>query len=76
MVPSDQNVAMDNFKMTGVLTERECEIAALLLRGRTYKMVANELYLSENTVKTHIKNIYSKLNIRSKAELVSLLIQK
>lgn len=37
------------------LTEREREIVELLLRGRTYKMIAGELFLSENTVKTHIK---------------------
>lgn len=51
------------------LTEREKQIAALLLKGRTCKLIAAELYLSENTVKTHIKNIYSKLGVKSKSEL-------
>jgi len=55
------------------LTERESEIVGLLLRGRTYKMIASELFVSENTVKTHIKNIYSKLNIQSKAQLINLI---
>ena len=76
MAPIKQEEAIDNFTMTGLLTEREKEISALLLKGRTYRMIANELYLSENTVKTHIKNIYSKLNVQSKAELVNLLMQK
>lgn len=58
------------------LTGREIEIALLLLKGRTYKMIAGELFLSENTVKTHIKNIYSKLNVNSKTELVKLLMEK
>lgn len=58
------------------LTERENQIANLLLTGRTYKMIAEELYLSENTVKTHIKNIYSKLNIQSKAELIKITTDK
>lgn len=58
------------------LTEREQEVAMLLSRGRTYKMIAEELFLSENTVKTHIKNIYSKLGIQRKADLVRLLNQK
>lgn len=62
--------------MMGQLTKRESEITALLLKGRTYKMIASELYLSENTVKTHIKNIYSKLNIQSKMELVNLLMKQ
>lgn len=55
------------------LTERENEIVALLLKGRTYKMIADEMYLSENTIKTHIKNIYSKLNVNSKMELIKLI---
>lgn len=52
------------------LTDRENEIVDLLLTGRTYKMIAEELYLSENTIKTHIKNIYSKYDVQSKSELI------
>lgn len=76
MTPTKQDAAIDSFTRIDLLTERESEIAALLLKGRTYKMIAGELYLSENTVKTHIKNIYSKFNIKSKVELVKLLMQK
>ncbi|MCQ1529641.1 helix-turn-helix domain-containing protein [Lutispora saccharofermentans] len=76
IAPSKQNDAIDSLTIMGKLTVRESEIVALLLKGRTYKMVADELHLSENTVKTHIKNIYSKLNIQSKAELVNLLTEK
>lgn len=76
MVPTKQNETIDNFIMMGKLTEREREIAELLLKGRTYKMIANELYLSENTIKTHIKNIYSKFNVKRKSELVVLLMEK
>ncbi|MGD9569757.1 MAG: LuxR C-terminal-related transcriptional regulator [Sedimentibacter sp.] len=66
----------DESLLISQLTERENQIASLLLKGRTYKMIAEELYLSENTVKTHIKNIYSKLNIQSKAELIKLIAEK
>jgi len=76
MAPSEQKAAFDNFNVSRLLTERESEIAALLLKGRTYRMIADELYLSENTVKTHIKNIYSKLNIQSKSELINLIMQR
>lgn len=58
------------------LTEREKEIMVLLLKGRTYKMIADELFLSENTVKTHIKNIYSKFNIQSKSELIKIFRER
>ncbi len=58
-----------------ILTEREKQIAALLLKGRTSKLIAAELYLSENTVKTHIKNIYSKLGIKRKSELFNFMAE-
>ena len=62
----DVSVTVTNTEM---LTEREKQIAELMLKGRTCKMIASELYLSENTVKTHIKNIYAKLGVRRKSEL-------
>lgn len=55
------------------LTARECEIVELLMTGRTYKMIAEELFLSENTVKTHIKNIYSKYEVQNKSELIRMI---
>lgn len=76
MAPSRQKDTIESFAMIGKLTERESEITALLLKGMTYKMIANELYLSENTVKTHIKNIYLKFDVKSKVELVNLLMNK
>ena len=76
MTPVEQNETVRGFILIGQLTERESEIAGLLLRGKTYKMIASELYLSENTIKTHIKNIYSKFNIKSRMELVNLMMEK
>lgn len=55
------------------LTDRENQIVDLLFRGWTYRMIAEELFLSENTIKTHIKNIYSKYNVQSKSELIKKL---
>ncbi len=52
------------------LTGREKQIAVLLLKGYTYRMIAGELFLSESTVKTHIQNLYSKLDIKNKTELI------
>lgn len=76
MSPGEQTQAIKSFALWGQLTERESEVASLLLKGRTYKMIAGELHLSENTIKTHIKNIYSKFNVRSKYELITLLTEK
>lgn len=56
-------------------TEREKEIIQLLITGKTYRSIAEELFVSENTVKTHVKNIYSKAGIQSKYELMHIFIQ-
>lgn len=69
-----QNEIIEEFNILEMLTERESEIANLLLKGKTYRMIAGELNISENTVKTHVKNIYSKLGVQSRSELTSLLV--
>jgi DNA-binding NarL/FixJ family response regulator len=52
-----------------VLTPREKEVFALASEGLKNAEIAAELYLSEKTIKTHLRNIYNKLNLASKAEL-------
>jgi DNA-binding NarL/FixJ family response regulator len=52
-----------------VLTPREREVFFLASRGLRNSEIASELYLSEKTIKTHLRNIYNKLNLTSKAEL-------
>lgn len=51
------------------LSKRELEVAEMLVFGATTKDVANNLFLAFNTVVTHKKNIYRKLNIRKETEL-------
>ncbi|HXK77086.1 MAG TPA: helix-turn-helix transcriptional regulator [Oscillospiraceae bacterium] len=58
------------------LSERENQVVSLLLQGKTYRMIADELHISENTVKYYIKNIYSKFHIRSRSELSALILEK
>lgn len=52
------------------LSNRETEVLKMLSKGMNYKEVANELFLSPHTVKTHIKNIYSKLHVNNRAEAI------
>lgn len=52
------------------LTRREEVMLVLLLEGKTRAEIAGELYVSENTVKTHIRNLYRKMGVAGKAELV------
>lgn len=52
-----------------ILTPREREVFILASRGLKNSEIASELYLSEKTIKTHLRNIYNKLDLSSKAEL-------
>jgi DNA-binding NarL/FixJ family response regulator len=51
------------------LTPREREVFSLASRGLKNAEIADELYVSEKTIKTYLRNIYNKLNLSSKAEL-------
>jgi len=52
------------------LTKHELEVAMLLQHGATYRAVAEQLFISVDTVKLHIRNIYSKLQVTLRSELV------
>lgn len=55
------------------LTDREMEVVRLIAQGRSKAYVGKKLFISENTVKTYVKNIYSKLSIHSKEELLDCI---
>ena len=52
------------------LTSREVEILKLIGDGLPYKIIADQLSISENTVGTHVRNIFSKVGVTNKMELV------
>jgi DNA-binding NarL/FixJ family response regulator len=53
------------------LTEREVEIVQSLSEGRLYKEIANDLNISMDTVRSHIRNVYEKLQVRNRTEAVN-----
>ena len=53
------------------LTPREQEILQLLMKGFSYKMIAAELTVSIETIRTHIKRIYEKLHVHSASEAIA-----
>ena len=57
------------------LSEREKEILQFLVDGMSYKMIAERLDISYNTVNSHIKKIYDKLQVHSVSEAVSKAIR-
>lgn len=55
---------------TSILTERETEVLTLLSAGKSYKSIADLLFISKNTIKFHIKNIYDKLQVNSREDAI------
>ena len=66
-------MVIDNFHVNpnSPLTKRETEILQLISEGKTYTQISEELFISKETSKTHIKNIYSKLQVKSKSEALA-----
>lgn len=58
------------FARAAGLTARETEILALLVRGRTLPYIANELFVTTGTVKTHVRHIYEKALVNNRQELL------
>jgi DNA-binding NarL/FixJ family response regulator len=58
------------------LTPREKQVLACMVKGQSYKMIADECQISFNTVHTHIKKVYSKLHVNSASEAVAKAIQQ
>jgi len=55
----------------GVLTDRENDILLQIVLGHSNKEIAEKLFVSENTVKKHINNIYSKFGVKRRAQAIS-----
>lgn len=57
------------------LTGQEKKVLQLLVEGKSYKLIAAELFVSVDTVKTHVSNTYAKLHVHSGTEAVSLALR-
>ena len=66
-----QNALTQRFEPLEQLTQRETEILVYLARGVSNKEMARRIYLSENTVKFHLKNIYSKLAVSNRLQAIN-----
>jgi len=74
---------LDHFRLPGAfqskdygLSEREREILGSLVEGYTYKEIAARLFISIDTVRSHIRNIYEKLQVHSKSQAVSKALKE
>ncbi len=57
------------------LTKREREIFELLIQNKTTKIIANDLFISEKTVRNHISNVIQKLSVTSRTQAIVELIK-
>lgn len=73
-IPSEIVAYCQKLALDYGLTPREAEILGLIAMGRSAKYIAEELLISYNTTRTHIKHVYEKLNIHAKQELIDLVL--
>jgi DNA-binding CsgD family transcriptional regulator len=75
MSQSQQTDIVRQTKTLDPLTVREQEVLQLILSGKSNREIAGALFISESTVKTHARNIFSKYDVGSRAELISTLLK-
>ncbi len=75
VVETFQSGGNSSKEMVG-LTQREQEILSHLAKGYRYKEIAEALFISVETVRTHLRNIYEKLHVRSRTEAVLKYLKK
>ncbi len=69
----EKDSARDN--VSERLSERECDVLKLVVEGKDYKAIAEKLFLSTHTIRKHIANIYDKLHVSSKAQVINMALQ-
>lgn len=64
------SMVVKSFKLSvdSPLSERETQVLQSIAQGKTYTKIAAELFINKETVRSHIRNIYQKLAVNSKAE--------
>lgn len=71
----EECVEAEGENLLNYLTQREEEVLTLLTQGITYKGVAKSLFISETTVKTHVNNIFQKLQVNDRTQAVLYAIK-
>lgn len=75
-LPPEISLLLAKSEWSAHLTDRELEILQWIARGRANKQIGEELTLSENTVKNHVKSILSKLNAKDRTHAVTEALKR
>ena len=75
-LPAKLGGKLANFAFRAELTERELEVLRLMCEGKSNKEIGTNLFITEGTVKTHVKSIFYKLDVISRSEAVSTAIRR
>ena len=71
-MPSDKELnGNNNQTVDEKLTHRELEVLSSLSEGNSYQEIADALFISHETVKKHLKNIYRKMNVKNKIQAIN-----
>lgn len=73
--PDARSVSLGALANEGGLSQRELDVLALWATGHQVDYVADQLCISKNTVKTHVRHIYTKLGVTNREELIQLIEQ-
>jgi LuxR family maltose regulon positive regulatory protein len=68
--PTEEPIQEKQVQMVDPLSQREMEVLTLIASGASNAEIAQELYITVGTTKNHVKNIYSKLNVHSRAQAI------
>lgn len=75
-LPKEVEASLASRERGGILSDRERELVKLLVLGEANKEIATALGITEQTVKSHIKNILAKLNVRDRTEAVTVALRR
>lgn len=72
-LPNELNLDRINETINGEITRKEFEVLQSIFKGKSNNQIAQQHFVSLNTVKTHIKNLYVKLDVHNRSELLARL---
>ena len=74
-LPENKECNVDIAPILSMISEREAAVLNLVVQGNTNPAIAEKLYISVNTVKNHLKNIYKKMGVSSRAQAVAKYLE-